>query len=138
MQGILRLLIVQSIESLHTHTHTHTHTPDARRMKEYERQKQRHEDEQVELSSAETRSKVAKFLSTEKSIVSKPINPFSAETSDTGSHDQPMASNKGQSTSSNGSGSSDEPKSKLPSFWVPSLTPAAKPTEIKKPVSCLS
>ena len=31
----------------------------------------------------------------------------------------------------------DVPKSKsaLPSFWVPSLTPSAKPTEIKKPVN---
>jgi len=26
-------------------------------------------------------------------------------------------------------------KPKLPSFWVPALTPDAKPTEIKKPVS---
>ena len=24
---------------------------------------------------------------------------------------------------------------KLPSFWIPTLTPSAKPTEIKKPVS---
>ena len=41
---------------------------------------------------------------------------------------------QGQSSSS--SSTSDEVKSKpkLPSFWVPSLTPAAKPTEIKKPV----
>ncbi len=34
------------------------------------------QEELEELSRAETKSKVAKFLSTEKSIVSKPINPF--------------------------------------------------------------
>ena len=34
---------------------------------------------------------------------------------------------------SSASGSSSKPK--LPSFWVPALTPDAKPTEIKKPVS---
>ena len=31
--------------------------------------------------------------------------------------------------------SSSSSKQKLPSFWVPALTPDAKPTEIKKPVS---
>ena len=30
--------------------------------------------------------------------------------------------------------SSSSSKQKLPSFWVPALTPDAKPTEIKKPV----
>ena len=34
-------------------------------------------------------------------------------------------------------GPSGERRPQLPSFWVPSLTPAAKATEIKKPVSGL-
>ena len=35
-----------------------------------------------------------------------------------------------------GQGDSSKPQSKkLPSFWIPSLTPDAKPVEIKKPVS---
>ena len=38
------------------------------------------QEELKELSRAETESKVAKFLSTEKSIVSKPGNPFTGDT----------------------------------------------------------
>ena len=81
--------------------------------------------------------------------MSRPVNPFiPAGGADKGqqgvatttSSATPTAS-QGQSSSASGSSSSsssaDEVKSKpkLPSFWVPSLTPDAKPTEIKKPVS---
>jgi len=45
----------------------------------------------------------------------------------------PAIQHKDLLNSASGSGS----KPKLPSFWVPALTPDAKPTEIKKPVSCL-
>ena len=39
-------------------------------------------------------------------------------------------------TAQGGQGDSSKPQSKkLPSFWIPSLTPDAKPVEIKKPVS---
>ena len=34
-----------------------------------------------------------------------------------------------------GAKTSGSEKKQLPSFWIPSLTPSAKPTEIKKPVS---
>ena len=71
---------------------------------------------------ADTQSKIAKFLSAEKSIVSKPVNPFSGQ--------------KTVSEATPGTNvSTDEQRSKLPSFWIPSLTPDSKPTEIKKPVS---
>ena len=99
-----------------------------------------------ELGEAEARSKVNKFLSTEGSIVSRPVNPFTPGGADKGQEGAAASSatpstSEGQSsiTSAGGSSSSsaDEVKSKpkLPSFWVPSLTPDAKPTEIKKPVS---
>ena len=39
------------------------------------------QEELEELSRAETKSKVANFLSTEKSIVSRPHNPFIGESS---------------------------------------------------------
>ena len=98
-----------------------------------------------ELGEAEARSKVNKFLSTEGSIVSRPVNPFTPGAANEGkegataSKAMPTTS-QGQSSSASASSSSsstDEVKSKpkLPSFWVPSLTPDAKPTEIKKPVS---
>ena len=104
-----------------------------------------------ELGEAEARSKVNKFLSTEGSIVSRPVNPFApgaggtadknGQGSATASSATPTTS-QGQSSSASGGSSSsagDEVKSKpkLPSFWVPSLTPDAKPTEIKKPVSII-
>ncbi len=44
------------------------------------------------------------------------------------------AASRGQSSTASAS-SGEEVKSKLLSFWVPALTPNAKPTEVKKPVS---
>jgi nitric oxide synthase-interacting protein len=101
-----------------------------------------------ELGEAEARSKVNKFLSTEGSIVSRPVNPFTPVGGADKGKDGAIATtssatpttSQGQSSSasagSSSSSSTDEVKSKpkLPSFWVPSLTPDAKPTEIKKPV----
>ena len=37
---------------------------------------------------------------------------------------------------SSDSDSTAQSKPKLPSFWVPSVSTVAKPTELKKPVSC--
>ncbi|XP_064400832.1 nitric oxide synthase-interacting protein-like [Halichondria panicea] len=97
----------------------HQKRDNARRMKEYEKQKQKHENKEIEDGMADTRSKIAKFFSAEKSIVSKPINPFSQKT-------------KSEATPGTNV-SSEEQRSKLPSFWIPSLTPDSTPTEIKKP-----
>lgn len=41
---------------------------------------------------------------------------------------------QGQSSKTVTTGEEGKSKPQLPSFWVPSLTPDAKPTEIKKPV----
>jgi len=89
-------------------------------MKEFEKQKQKHQDREIEDSLADSESKVAKFLSSESSIVSKPVNPFTSQKSE---------ATPGTNVST------EEQRSKLPSFWIPSLTPDTKPTEIKKPVS---
>ena len=49
------------------------------------------------------------------------------------------AATTSSSSSSSASGDGGEggkgKRPKLPSFWIPTLTPSAKPTEIKKPVS---
>jgi len=42
---------------------------------------------------------------------------------------------KQKATSSGISNLEDGMDKKLPSFWIPSLTPNSKPTEVKKPVS---
>ncbi|XP_029440547.1 nitric oxide synthase-interacting protein [Rhinatrema bivittatum] len=91
----------------------------ARQLKAYEKQKNKKKTEMEELSKAAKESKVKGFLEKEMSIVSKPLNPFTQTTGGPGVDIQP-------STSS-------EEKNKLPSFWIPSLTPEAKATVLKKP-----
>ncbi|XP_014676718.1 PREDICTED: nitric oxide synthase-interacting protein-like [Priapulus caudatus] len=93
----------------------------ARKMKEYEKQSKKEATEMREIGQSEHRSKVEKFVAKEGSIMSKPLNPVK--------DGQP-----GASASSEASILEAEKKAKaLPSFWVPSLTPAAKKTAVKKP-----
>uniref|UniRef100_A0A8C7WSR5 Nitric oxide synthase-interacting protein n=1 Tax=Oryzias sinensis TaxID=183150 RepID=A0A8C7WSR5_9TELE len=71
-------------------------------------------------SQSEEIQKVEKFKSSESSIVSKPINPFTSGQSKDGEAEEPSAAAASSSQT-------------LPSFWIPSLTPEAKPTQLKKP-----
>ncbi|XP_003222746.2 nitric oxide synthase-interacting protein [Anolis carolinensis] len=92
----------------------------ARQMKAYEKQKNEKKLEMAELSKAAKESKVKNFLDKELSIVSKPLNPFDQKAGD----------------SEPGPSSEDKDK-KLPSFWIPSLTPEAKTKVIPKPDKCV-
>ncbi|KPP62918.1 hypothetical protein Z043_118862 [Scleropages formosus] len=103
-------------------------------MKAYEKQKQALKSERLLESRSEQRDKIEKFKTKENSIVSKPINPFTAalfkdSLSPNGSATSTDGSDDGAPSSSSGSASS----AKLPSFWIPSLTPEAKPSVLKKP-----
>ena len=79
--------------------------------------------------------------------MSKPVNPFTPGGASEGKEGAAVSlatpttsqSQNSSASASSSSSSTDEVKSKpkLPSFWVPSLTPDAKPTEIKKPVSAV-
>lgn len=89
----------------------------ARQMKAYEKQKTQRKAEVQELQKAAKESKVKGFLEKETSIISKPLNPFMGGT-------QPSMSNKP---------SREDQDKQLPSFWIPSLTPEAKATTLKKP-----
>lgn len=90
-----------------------------RKLKEYERQKKKEEEELVELANAEKLSKIKNFLTTEKNIVTERL--VKNEKSD------------GEvSLVSNMAGGRDK---KLPSFWIPSMTPEAQTAKIQKPVS---
>lgn len=92
----------------------------ARKMKEYERQLKQDEEEQTEKVNAETKKQVDRFISTEKNIVSsKPTN-----------HSDEIPSTSGAI-----SNVSLGKRKELPSFWVPSQTPAAKIARIEKPDS---
>ncbi|XP_036068934.1 nitric oxide synthase-interacting protein isoform X2 [Oryzias melastigma] len=100
----------------------HKKTEVAKKMKAYEKQKQAQKSSNQLESKSEEIQKVEKFKSSESSIVSKPINPFTSGQSKDGDAEGP-------STAASAASSSQ----KLPSFWIPSLTPEAKPTQLKKP-----
>lgn len=91
----------------------------ARQLKAYDKQKNEKKLEENELSKAAKESKMKVFLDKEMSIISKPLNPFSQKGKEAG---EPSGSQK-----------SDEKNKQLPSFWIPSLTPEAKTTQLKKP-----
>uniref|UniRef100_A0A673GZM2 Nitric oxide synthase-interacting protein n=1 Tax=Sinocyclocheilus rhinocerous TaxID=307959 RepID=A0A673GZM2_9TELE len=98
----------------------HQKTDIAKKMKAYEKQKRALKSEGQLESKFEERERAEKFKQRENNIVSKPINPF---TSDSCLIISSSSSDTGVSSSS----------SALPSFWIPSLTPEAKPTLLKKP-----
>ncbi|XP_023813643.1 nitric oxide synthase-interacting protein [Oryzias latipes] len=98
----------------------HKKTEAAKKMKAYEKQKQAQKSSNQLESQSEEIQKVEKFKSSESSIVSKPINPFTSGQSKDGEAEEPSAAAASSSRT-------------LPSFWIPSLTPEAKPTQLKKP-----
>ncbi|CAB4023144.1 Nitric oxide synthase-interacting [Paramuricea clavata] len=90
----------------------------ARKTKAFEKQKRREEQEKHELKVAMERSKVERFEKLEKRLTTKPHDAFN-----TSKKDEPSTS-----TANN-----TKVGKELPSFWIPSLTPQAKPDEAKKP-----
>ncbi|XP_057364945.1 nitric oxide synthase-interacting protein homolog [Daphnia carinata] len=84
-----------------------------RQQKEYERQNKREENEKNELKAAAHRSQVEKFIATEKGDSLPGSNPSTSSASLSN-----MSGNKAKD---------------LPSFWVPAMTPDAKPIIIPKP-----
>ncbi|XP_026871478.2 nitric oxide synthase-interacting protein [Electrophorus electricus] len=110
----------------------HQKTDIAKKMKAYEKQKRALKSEDRLESCSEEREKVEKFKKREGSIVSKPINPF-ITVSPSGSVASAASSSSASATGESSSFSSSTSSSSLPSFWIPSLTPEAKPTLLKKP-----
>jgi len=132
----------------------HQKTENAKKMKAYEKQKKAQRSENHLEATSEQRTCVANFKKNEGSIVSKPINPFTSgkegaaqngpagsSGSASGSDSAVAGSSSGSSSSSSASASASSSSSasassstsSLPSFWIPSLTPEAKPTLLKKP-----
>uniref|UniRef100_A0A668SM77 Nitric oxide synthase-interacting protein n=1 Tax=Oreochromis aureus TaxID=47969 RepID=A0A668SM77_OREAU len=98
----------------------HQKTQIAKKMKAYEKQKQAQRSSNQLESKSEERERVERFKTKENSIVSKPINPFTSG----------ACISPGELSSAATAASSSQ---SLPSFWIPSLTPEAKPTALKKP-----
>ncbi|KAF3699515.1 Nitric oxide synthase-interacting protein E3 ubiquitin-protein ligase NOSIP [Channa argus] len=107
----------------------HQKTEIAKKMKAYEKQKQAQKSNSQLESKSEERERVERFKTNENTIVSKPINPFTNGLNK-GSEKGPPDSSSAESSAASSSGTSSK---SLPSFWIPSLTPEAKPTLIKKP-----
>uniref|UniRef100_A0A182NGX2 Nitric oxide synthase-interacting protein homolog n=1 Tax=Anopheles dirus TaxID=7168 RepID=A0A182NGX2_9DIPT len=91
-----------------------------RKMKEYEKQVKQDEQDEAAKANAEVQKKLDKFISTEKNIVSNKTVTVNDQ--------QP-------STSGAVSNVSLGKRKELPSFWVPSQTPAAKVSRVEKPDS---
>ncbi|XP_052895301.1 nitric oxide synthase-interacting protein homolog [Anopheles moucheti] len=92
----------------------------SRKMKEYEKQVKQDEEEETAKANAEQQKKLDRFISTEKNIVSnKAVIPNAEKPSTSGAI----------------SNVSLGKRKELPSFWVPSQTPAAKISRIEKPDS---
>ncbi|XP_053195275.1 nitric oxide synthase-interacting protein [Scomber japonicus] len=110
----------------------HQKTEIAKKMKAYEKQKQAQKSNSQLESKSEERERVEKFKTRENSIVSKPINPFTSGQSK-GSEKSRTDSSSAESSSAGSSSAVPSSSQSLPSFWIPSLTPEAKPTMLKKP-----
>nr|XP_020464022.1 nitric oxide synthase-interacting protein [Monopterus albus]XP_020464023.1 nitric oxide synthase-interacting protein [Monopterus albus]XP_020464024.1 nitric oxide synthase-interacting protein [Monopterus albus] len=107
----------------------HQKTENAKKMKAYEKQKQAQKSTSRLESKSEERERVERFKTRENSIVSKPINPFTSGQNKGSERSRTDSS----SVESSPAGSSASSSQSLPSFWIPSLTPEAKPTLLKKP-----
>lgn len=114
----------------------HQKTEIAKKMKAYEKQKKAERSENHLEATSEQRERVANFKKNEGSIVSKPINPFTSGKDGAalnGSAAGAATAGSDSAVAGSSSGSSSSSTSALPSFWIPSLTPEAKPTALKKP-----
>ncbi|KAL7644939.1 UNVERIFIED_CONTAM: hypothetical protein RMT77_004756 [Armadillidium vulgare] len=94
-----------------------------RKMKEYEKQCKKERTELEEIGEAEQRSKLEKFLKTENNVQS------SSQAATAGSSPSTSSSEKHGSISNM---TSDKAK-RLPSFWIPSLTPGNKESKLECP-----
>ncbi|KAG5279965.1 hypothetical protein AALO_G00083480 [Alosa alosa] len=114
----------------------HRKTEIAKKMKAYEKQKKAQRSENHLEATSEQRERVKNFKKNEGSIVSKPINPFTSGkdgAAQNGSKAMGSTAGSDSAVAGSSSGSSISSTSALPSFWIPSLTPEAKPTAVKKP-----
>ena len=96
-----------------------------KKLKEYEKIKKQEDAKDSEISTSEIQKRVDKFLNTEKSIVT--VSAVSAAGSSSQLAKQNLAGTSSISNMVNGK------EKDLPSFWVPSQTPAAKRAKAQKP-----
>ena len=122
-----------------------------RRLRQYEKQTQREKREMKELAEAEERSRTEKFLKLERGITN-PASTSTALVMATNCDGTGGGLNRGSSSKTSvepwsGTCGGQSKKAaenvisniagdlgrKLPSFWIPSLTPQSKETKMKRP-----
>ncbi|KAF2366154.1 Nitric oxide synthase-interacting protein zinc-finger [Trinorchestia longiramus] len=96
-----------------------------KKIKEYEKQCKKDQDELEELGAAEERSRLEKFLKSENHPASSSSSLVVSPAAEAAG-----SSREGNSSISNMKG---ELAKKLPSYWIPSLTPDNKLTRVAKP-----
>ncbi|XP_071956005.1 nitric oxide synthase-interacting protein-like [Antedon mediterranea] len=99
-----------------------------KKMKEYEKQKKKEEEEESNTLESKVEERKRAFVKQESSIVSKPINPFT----EAPSAKKQKLQNDVDSVPGTSTVQPDRSK-QLPSFWIPSQTPQATATKLKKP-----
>ncbi|XP_065659621.1 nitric oxide synthase-interacting protein [Hydra vulgaris] len=102
----------------------------AKKIKAYKKQLKKDKEEAEESNEKSERLKVSQFIGLETSIATKRENPFKS-TDDSGSTKKKKDNDSLQSIKN----TSETEKMKLPSFWIPTLTPQAKETRLEKPDS---
>eukprot|EP00053_Salpingoeca_punica_P006340 m.60264 g.60264 ORF g.60264 m.60264 type:complete len:303 (-) comp13648_c0_seq1:186-1094(-) len=100
----------------------------ARKMKEYERQRSAHEREQGELEAAAQRDRIEAFAKQEKSVAVGINDHFKERDQELSHASKQLAQPRLHIHTTSG-----KKEAALPAFWLPSLTPDAKPTLISKP-----
>jgi len=105
----------------------HHKQENARKLKAYEKQLKSEEKQNEDEQGKDEREKLDRFLGLERSITTKRDNPFSLSTEASSSKKRKEESNESIENTS------DTEKSKLPSFWIPDLTPQAEKTKLEKP-----
>ncbi|CAH1112556.1 unnamed protein product [Psylliodes chrysocephalus] len=87
-----------------------------RKLKEYEKLKKLEEEKDAQKEAQEVDKKISSFLKDENNIVSKSMIKNDSEKPGTSISNMAVGRDK-----------------ELPSFWIPSKTPSAEKTELKKP-----
>lgn len=91
-----------------------------RKVKEYDRQMKSEQKESAELADAQQRDKVDKFMKIEKGVVLAYKRPGDAAAK---KEDKPTASSQ----------PIQDPDKQINNFWIPTNTPEAKQSKLKRP-----
>ncbi|XP_053213750.1 nitric oxide synthase-interacting protein homolog isoform X2 [Panonychus citri] len=90
----------------------HKKAENARKLKQYEKERKRQEMEMAELADAEEQTKAEKFINMERGLINPNKSNPKRDLNQPGTSEEKSVSNMAAGL-----------EKKLPSFWIPSLTP---------------